>query len=290
MDAAGPRPGARFGADRLIRTRLLGWVAPSAANHVVDHEGRALVRPGQGGVILGLGPGDPAGGWESDHLEPGASLAHPDPSANRALQTFACLGNRATVTGGAAVGAEGVVVGKHGATIVAFSPADLELLAPGDPVVVDGHGVGLAIPDEPAVAVHSCSPEVLDGLLAGSTPDGRWRVRVAAILPPEAAAAGLGMDVARFNIDLQVDQPPVAAAADGLRFGDIVALLDQDHSVGREHRAGWIAIGAIAHGHSVGGGHGLGMVTLVSGPEDRFSLEAASGASLTSLVRFPWLA
>jgi hypothetical protein len=79
------------------------------------------------------------------------------------------------------------------------------------------------------------------------------------------------------------------AAAAGLRFGDVVAVLDQDHRYGRQVREGWLVVGVIAHGHSVGGGHGLGMVSLVSGPAARFSLAESKAASLTTLVRFPWL-
>jgi hypothetical protein len=48
-------------------------------------------------------------------------------------------------------------------------------------------------------------------------------------------------------------------------------------------------VGVIAHGHSVGGGHGLGMVSLISGPAARFSLDESQSASLTAYVRFPWL-
>jgi hypothetical protein len=274
--------------DRLVRTRLLGFVAPAAANQVVDHAGRLVVRPGQGGVVLGVGVGDPADPWASDHLEPGASLVHPDPAANHGLQAFSCLGNAATVVSGPASGARGVVAGKHGATLVAFAPADLARIAPGDSIVIDGLGVGLAIEGEVDVALHSCSPDLLERLVRRMA-DGRLRVRVAATLPAETAAAGLGMDVARFNIDLQVDAPAVAEISAELRFGDVVAVLDQDHRFGRQVRAGWIVIGVIAHGHSVGGGHGLGMVSLLSGPAARFVLDTAADASLVSLVRFPWL-
>ena len=275
--------------DRLVQTRLLGFIAPPSANQVVDPEGRLVVRPGQGGIVLGVGPGDLADRWVSDHLEPGASIVHPEPAANHALQAFSCVGNRATVLGGPANGAEGVVIGKHGALLAAFAPRDLARMAPGDAVEIDGCGVGLALDDEGEVAVHSCSPELLDALVPGRTPDGRMRVPVVGTLPPEAAAAGLGMDVARFNIDLQVDQPPVTAVAAGLRFGDVIAVLDQDHRYGRQVREGWLVVGVIVHGHSVGGGHGLGMVSLLSGPATRFSLDQQKGASLTALVRFPWL-
>ena len=126
--------------------------------------------------------------------------------------------------------------------------------------------------------------------MAGRAPDGRLRIPVVATLPAEAAAAGIGMDVARFNIDLQIDQPPVALPASGLRFGDLIAVLDQDHRFGRRFAPSWLVVGAIAHGHSIGGGHGLGMVSLLSGPAERIALERSPAATLHDLLRLPWQA
>ena len=276
--------------ERLVTTRLLGFIAAANANQVVDHDGRLVIRPGQGGVVLGVALGDRADDWASDHLEPGASVIHDEPAANHALQALSCVGNRAVAVGGPASGASGVVVGKHGATLVAFAPGDLARMAPGDPIVIEGVGVGLAIDGEPDVALHSCSPELLDRLVAGRAPDGRLRIPVVATLPAEAAAAGIGMDVARFNIDLQIDQPPVALPASGLRFGDLIAVLDQDHRFGRRFAPSWLVVGAIAHGHSIGGGHGLGMVSLLSGPAERIALERSPAATLHDLLRLPWQA
>jgi hypothetical protein len=88
----------------------------------------------------------------------------------------------------------------------------------------------------------------------------------------------------QFDLDLQVASGEPAALASDLRFGDIVAITDQDHRFVRTPRKGWVAIGAIAHGQSVGGGHGLGLVTLVTGPADRFSLDAWPTATLVRLL------
>jgi hypothetical protein len=269
-----------FRTERLVQTRLTGQIVQSEANAVARPDGRLTVLPGQGGVVLGIGPGDPAGGWVSDHLEPGASLRHPDEAANRALQIFACIGNRATVIDGPAAGAIGRVAGKHGAVLVAFSDEALARLAPGEWVAIEARGVGLAIEDEPDVAVHSCDPSVLELLVPGRSPDGRLRVTAVAQLPAAAAAAGIGMPAAMFNLDLEVEPPEIAEIAAGLRFGDVVVLRDQDHRFGRLHRAGWLAIGSIAHGRSAGGGHGLGLVTLVTGPADRFDVGIDSRATI----------
>ena len=277
----------RFNAPRLVVVRAAGVVLQAAANEVVDHAGRHVVRPGQGGVVIAPRLGEPADGWLADHLEPGASVGDPDPSVDRALGILSCVGNRARVLDGPAAGAEGIVVGKHGAVLVAFGQAATALLAPGERIAIDTHGLGLALEGEPDIAFRSCGPIVAEGLVAGRAADGRIQIPVARVLPPEAAAAGLGMPSVRFNIDLQVDQPTTADAAAGLRFGDVVAILDQDHAYGRRYRPGWVAIGVVCHGSSIPGGHGLGMVTLLSGPLSRIDVVEHAGLHLGSFVAVP---
>ena len=277
-------------AQRLVQVRLVAPIAAPSVNVVTAPDGRMIGLPGQGGLVTGVGLGDRAGGWTSDHLEPGASLHHPDPAAERALQVLACVGNTATVIDGPAAGARGLVYGKHGAVLVAFGPADAARLAPGERVAIDAIGVGLCLDDEPDVAIHSCDPTLLAGLLAGRGADGRIEVPVRAILPAEAAGAGIGMSALRFDIDVLVDEPPVAALAADLRFGDVIAIADQDHRYLRAPRAGWVAIGVVCHGRSVGGGHGFGMVTLLSGPMERLAPVLSADARLDQLVRLPWVA
>ncbi len=60
-----------------------------------------------GGVTLGVHCGDPATGYASDHLEPGASIRHREPGANMALQFLTCVGNEVRVQSGPAAGATG---------------------------------------------------------------------------------------------------------------------------------------------------------------------------------------
>jgi len=267
-------------AGRLVRTRLSAIIQPTRANAAVAPDGRLQVRPGQGGVALGLALGSPAGGWVADHLEPGVSLSHPDPAANSALQTLACVGNRVTMVDGPAAGAEGFVFGKHGAVLAMFAGADLARTAPGEWAVVVAEGVGLAVEGEPDFVCHSCSPQLLERLLVGRDSEGRLRVLIRRVLPAETAAAGIGMPVWRFNMDLHVDQEPFAELTRDLRFGDIVAVQDQDHRFGRQYRKDWLCVGVIAHGVSIAGGHGFGLMTLLTAPSDRIVLEEADDAAL----------
>jgi len=270
-------------AGRLLTTRLVGVVQQPSAHVSVDPDGFARSLPGMGGVFVRPRIGDRAGGWMSDHLEVGASVSHPEPSADHALQVLACVGNRAQVLDGPAAGGIGTVVGKHAATMVSFSRDVLAALAPGERVMIDAVGVGLRIEYEPDIVFHSCSPVLLPLFAPSRTGAGRLRVKVARVLPPEAAAAGIGMAAHSANLDLQVDQLAGTVGAADLRFGDLVAVEGHEHRYGRQPRDAWIAVGAICHGRSVGGGHGLGLVTLLTAPTNRVAIEVTRDASLASL-------
>ncbi|MDX6432778.1 MAG: hypothetical protein QOE54_5144 [Streptosporangiaceae bacterium] len=271
----------RSNAADTVRVRLTATVSPAQANAVSDRSGTRRVRPGQGGVVLGHRIGGPAGRWASDHLEPGASLGHSDPAAYAALQALCCVGNLVVVRSGAAAGAEGFVYGKHGGVLATFAEPDLERLVPGDQVAVEANGSGLSLVDFPDVAVHSCSPSLLTTLLPEVTSDGKMRVEVAAVLPPTVAAAGIGMPANGYNLDLD---PAAGEQVHDLDFGSIVLLEEHDHRFGRQRRHGWLAVGAVVHGSSLGGGHGLGMITLLSGPVERFVVSVVPGTNLTGLM------
>jgi hypothetical protein len=83
---------------------------------------------------------------------------------------------------------------------------------------------------------------------------------------------------------LHVDQEPLAELTRDLRFGDIVAVQDQDHRFGRQYRKGWLCVGVIAHGVSIAGGHGFGFMTLLTAPGDRIVLEQTDDAALGRLL------
>lgn len=275
-------------SNRLPTVRLSAMIQPAQVNSVVRPDGTLVARPGQGGVVLGLTPGSPALGWESDHLEPGASLEHPDPAANRALQILSCVGNVVTVCSGAAIGAEGRVLGKHGAVLVQFPPATLTRLRPGDEMVVNTRGVGLRMSDEPQIAFHSCAPELVSALVRPSGGN-TLTVPVRHALPAKAAGAGSGLPSWAYNIDLDLRHAGFEASVGSpIAFGDIVALTGHDHRFGREYNPGWSAFGVIAHGTSAGGGHGVGLVTLVSGPLDRIGYVLDDDATISMIGGWPW--
>jgi Domain of unknown function (DUF4438) len=268
-------------AASLVRTRLVGWVTAASANAVVNPAGLAQVLPGQGGLLIWPTLGEDATGWQSDHLEVGASIRHSDAAADQALQILACVGNRAVVIDGPAATTRGMVVGKHGAVLVAFPRTALQQIGPGDQVVIDAFGAGLQITGQNQVVLHSCDPALLSWIVDGTEPHG-LRIRVTAVFGREAPGGGLGMPASRFNLDLDpaLAYRPGTGAAAALRLGDIVAVVDQDHRRERRFRAGWLAVGVICHGRSAAGGHGVGMATLLTAPAHWINLIADSEASL----------
>ncbi len=269
-------------AASLVHTRLIGLVTAASVNAVINPAGFAEVLPGQGGVLIWPTLGEVAMGWQSDHLEAGASVRNSDPAADQAMQILACVGNRAMVLDGSAAMSRGMVVGKHGAVLISFPRSTLQQMGPGDRVVIDAFGVGLQITGQDQVFLHSCDPALLGWMVDGAEPHGRLRIRVSAVFGREAAGGGLGMPASRFNLDLDPDlaSRPGTGAAATLRLGDIVAVADQDHRSERRFRVGWLAVGVLCHGRSAAGGHGVGMATLLTAPADRISLIADSGASL----------
>ncbi len=130
-------------ANRLVTTRLRAQIQPASANTAVRPDGVFTTLPGQGGVVTGIQLGDVAGKWAGDHVEPGVSLGHPDPTANHAIRFLSCVGNTVTVLDGPAAGAAGMVFGKHGAVLATFAPDVVDRLAPGDGIAIAAQGIGL---------------------------------------------------------------------------------------------------------------------------------------------------
>jgi hypothetical protein len=241
-----------------------------------------MLLPGMAGVVANVRVGDPVYRWAADHLEPGVSAGCPDRGRHQALQFLACLGNGVRVVSGPAAGAEGTVVGKHAFVLIDFPAHALELLAPGDRLLVRAHGQGLRLLDFPDVVARSCSPTLVRAVLR-DTGGGRLGVDVAAEIPAYLMGAGLGMSSEWANADVMFthrDTIERHGVAD-LRLGDVVVMHDQDHRFGRGYRAGLCAIGVVAHGgHGAIPGHGVGVVTIMSGPADRFELVRVDRANI----------
>jgi len=274
-------------AARLVRQVLTGEVWPPLADrhaYRVGPDGQPFLLPGMGGVTLDVHCGDPATGYASDHLEPGASIRHRDPGANMALQFLTCVGNQVRVVSGPAAGATGHVIGQHAYVLADFTgPAAAELTT-GDAVTVLAVGQGLVLPEHPQVVVKNCDPGLLAAMPGGTRPDGRLEVHVAARVPAEAIGAGAGMASEYANTDLMGAYAGLGAdlslGLEGLRIGDLVALADADHRYGRGYRPDYLTVGVISTGQCMMFGHGPGPSTLMSGPASAFCLVDDCDANL----------
>ena len=276
-------------ARRLVRQILTGEVWPPLGDRHVYRtgpDGQAFALPGMGGMTLGVHCGDPATGYASDHLEPGASVRHCDPGANMALQFLTCVGNAVRIESGPAAGAVGHVIGQHAYVLVDFAAPVAEQVTTGDAVTVTAVGQGLALPGHPAIVVKNCDPGLLAAMPGGTRPDGRLEVHVAARIPAEAVGAGAGMVSEYANTDLMGAYAglggDLSLGLEGLRIGDIVAVAGADHRFGRGYRPGFLTIGVISTGQCMLFGHGPGPSSLMSGPEDAFALVDDPDANLAA--------
>jgi len=261
---------------------------PSAI-YDVGHDGVARVLPSVGGITLNVRVGDGAFAFVGDHIEPGVSTRHPDDRINVGYNVYASVGNTATVLSGDAKGARGIVTGKHGGiehVMIDFPPEVMEKLALGDRIAVRSVGLGLELRDAGDIRIFNCDPDLLEKL-AVPAPGGGLRVAVAKIVPAAIMGSGLGRPtVARGDYDIQAFDPVMVeryGLAD-LRFGDLVAIEDADHSYGRIYRSGAISIGVVAHGSSDIAGHGPGVTSLLTSPSGRIHVEVDRAANLAHLL------
>ena len=282
-----PRP--RDNRDQLIRVAVAGVVARARSDadyRAHDESGRFRPLPGNGGIALGVHTGDVIGTFVADHLMAGASIAdaEAEPAAPGVLHLLACIGNPVRTADGQRLG---VVAAKRGGLAPGFiapqllgveaSDDRLARLAPGDRVVLEASGRGLALLDHPDVSLVNLAPGSLDALPLEEH-DGALTVAVRAIIPSRMAAAGIGSDP--WIGDLEVDDGGTSLLPSDLRFGDLVAFSDIDATTNRFHHVGYVAIGLVAHGPSPAPGHGVGVTILASGPASRLQAVVRDDATL----------
>ncbi|MGB9853586.1 MAG: DUF4438 domain-containing protein [Candidatus Bathyarchaeales archaeon] len=289
----------RTNVDRLVKISVIGEVAsPVYGKSVynISAEGVPMVLPGVGGITYNVRVGDPACGWEADHVEPGVSIENKenDPrfgqGANTALNVLSCVGNEAVVVSGDAKGARGVVTGKHGGiehVLVDFQPETLERLMLGDKVLVKAFGVGLKLLDFPEVKVMNMDPRFLEALDPKQNGD-KLEVPVAHVIPAAIMGSGLGTNQTYsgdYDIQLFDEATRKEYGLDDLRLGDLVAILDADNSYGRIYRKGAVSVGVVVHTNCVTSGHGPGVVTLFTSSSGKIIPKIDFGANIASLLK-----
>jgi len=288
----------RTNADKLVKISVIGEVASPVYRNVynVSAEGVPMVLPGVGGITYNVRVGDPACGWEADHVEPGVSIENKenDPSfgrgANVALNVLSCVGNEAVVFSGDAKGARGVVTGKHGGiehVLVDFPREVLEKLMIGDKVLVKASGVGLKLLDFREIKVMNMDPHFLEAL--GIRPVGdKLEIPVTHVIPAAIMGSGLGANQTYSgDYDIQLFDESICReyGLEDLRLGDLVAILDADHSYGRIYRKGAVSVGIVVHTNSVTSGHGPGVTTLFTSASGKIIPKIESKANIAYVLK-----
>lgn len=289
----------RTNVDKLVKISVAGEIASPVFGRSVyriSAQGSPVILPGVGGITYNLRVGDPACGWEADHVEPGVSIENKESDsrfgqgANIALNVLSCVGNEAVVVSGDAKGSKGVVVGKHGGiehVLVDFPSETLEKLMLGDKVLVKAFGVGLKLVDFPDIKIMNMDPRLLEALNLKSLGD-KLEVPVTHVIPASIMGSGLGANhtfSGDYDIQLFDENVRKEYGLDDLRLGDLVAIKDADHSYGRIYKQGAMSVGIVVHTNCVISGHGPGVTTLFTSSRGKIAPKIDDRANVAFLLK-----
>jgi len=255
----------------------------------VSADGRPLILPSVGGISLNVRVGDGAFAFVGDHIEPAVSARHPDDRVNVGFCVLACVGNKATVLSGDAKGEVGYVTGKHGGiehVMIDFNERVMAKMALGDKIGVRSCGLGLELTDAGDIKVFNSDPEFLEKMGAEMR-EGSLHVPVAKVVPASIMGSGLGRSsVVRGDYDIQSfdDEMVEKYGLNELRFGDIVAIENADHSFGRIYRGGAMSVGIVAHGASHTAGHGPGVTSLLTSRSGKIVPHVDAKANIATIL------
>ena len=294
--SAGDLTPLQVNRDVLVEMAALGSIAAprqGSPPYRVSPDGRVRAVPGTGSITYNVRVGDSAIRMRGDHLEPAVSITTDPAGEQRGLNTLAQIGNTARVVSGDARGATGKVVGKHGGienVMIEFPDAVLEQLVIGDRIQIRTVGLGMLAENANDVAIRNMSPTLLDAMNAngmGVQANGRLLVPVTHRVPAKIMGSGLGANqVHTGDYDIQLFDEGVVAqyGLNTLRLGDIVAIIDADHTHGRTFLTGAVSIGVVVHGGSHVAGHGPGVTTLLTSAKGNIDLEINPDMNLANLL------
>lgn len=274
-------------ADQLVEMAVVGFVSqPTVRGYIPHASGEATILPGMSGMIYNARVGDAAFGWAADHLEPGASIAHPELDADYAMHYLTCMGNQAFVMSGLAKGAEGIVTGEHARLLVDFSPDAAEFIGVGDAIQIRTIGQGLQFDDYPQIFLKKCSPRLIDNIPIEPIDDKRVRIPVTMELPIQIMGSGAELNPDFVDQDLMSGDRELMAelGIDQMRLGDLVVINHADHRFGRGYNPGAVTIGLCIHGDSIMTGHGPGILTLMTCDEPCIEWVIDSSANIANYL------
>ena len=293
----------QYNRGELVMMAVQGKIAHAVLRdppYRVSPDGALGVFPGVGGITYNFRTGDSAVKIAADHVEPAVTLYSLDHNQDRngpqnvAFNVLSCIGNEAIVVTGDAKGSSGWVIGKHGGAehvMIDFPNKVYDKLVIGDKILVRSIGTGMKLLNIDGVAVMNMSPQLMKALTnagVGVTPQGTLHVPVTHRVPAKVMGSGLGRNhVYKGDYDIQLFDEKVVAEHNlqTLRFGDIVAITDADHTYGRIYLTGAVSIGVVVHSRSWSAGHGPGVVTLFTSREGRIETEIDPDANLGKLLK-----
>ncbi len=276
--------------ERLVKQSVQGKVHhPLGNDYRVERTGEPRVLPATGGICYNVKVGDPAFGWEGDHIEPGVSVRNEDKRENQAFTALSCIGNEAIVVSGDAKGSRGYVTGKHGGidhVLIYFDDETLNALAIDDKIMIRAQGQGLKLEDYPEIKVMNIDPELFDRIDIQEV-DGQVQMPVAVEVPAVMMASGLGARHA-YSGDFDImtgDHAGIKETGiDQLRFGDLVLLRDMNCAYGYDYQPGYASIGVVVHSDCIKMGHGPGITVIATGPEEKLTGFVAEGANIRDII------
>lgn len=289
-----------FNRDMLVKTAVVGQVAPSRLNYPpyrIGADGSLRVLPGTGSITYNFRTGDSAVNLAGDHVEPAVTLYNPgtrSASESNAFNVLSCIGNKVRVLTGEAKDAVGTVIGKHGGSehvMVDFKDSTvIEKLTVGDKMHVYAWGVGMELKNVEGVKVMNMSPELMEALGEigmGVTEEGKLLIPVALKIPAKIMGSGLGTSHAYsgdYDIQLFDEKTVKEYGLERLKFGDLVAIINADSSYGHIYKTGGISVGVISHSTSVLAGHGPGVTILFTSTSGNIELVPDDKANLKNLL------
>ncbi len=259
----------------------------------ISHDGHPMILPSVGGIVYNVKVGDPAFGWQGDHIEPCVSAVSDEKDRNsrknRSLNSLACIGNRVRITSGDAKGSEGVVTGFHGGVehvLIDFSDEVLSKINYGDSMLIEAYGQGLEIDGFKEIRVVNIDPALF--IKIAEVKENKLSIKVRKKVPPYLMGSGLGFnDISSGDYDIMVSDQKILEKyrLNDLRLGDIVAIEDHDCLYGRTYKKGMLTIGIVVHSSSFLSGHGPGVTTILSGKAKQFDLVFDDNANIADILK-----
>ncbi|MCB7129913.1 MAG: DUF4438 domain-containing protein, partial [Candidatus Brocadiales bacterium] len=145
-----------------------------------------------------------------------------------------------------------------------------------------GQGVGLKFLDYPEVKIMNLTPEALNAIPI-KVEKGTLLIPVTHQVPAGIMGSGLGSHHSyRGDYDIQLFDETTVKEYNlrKLNLGDLVAIMDADHSFGRIFRKGAVTVGVVVHTNSVTAGHGPGVTTLFTSSKGRIKPEKDTTANI----------